>query len=92
MPAVTIRNIPVKVHRDLKKRAKRNGNSTEAELRLILKEASRQQVAPAPAPQPTAQPEVGFGTKLQEIARRHGVSFPDFVRDKTPLEPWNFDE
>jgi hypothetical protein len=90
MPAVTIRNIPVKVHRDLKKRAKMNGNSTEAELRLILKEASRQ--PPAPAPPPTVQPEVGFGTKLQEIARKHGVSFPDFVRDKTPLEPWKFDE
>jgi plasmid stability protein len=90
MPAVTIRNIPVKVHRDLKKRAKRNGNSTEAELRLILKEASRPQ--PARAPSAAAQPEVGFGTKLQEIAHKHGVSFPDFVRDKTPLEPWNFDE
>jgi hypothetical protein len=88
MPAVTIRNIPVKVHRDLKKRAKENGNSTEAELRLILKEAAK----PKAASQPAVQPEVGFGTKLQEIARKHGVSFPDFVRDKTPLEPWNFDE
>jgi len=84
---VTIRNIPVKVHRDLKKRAKRNGNSTEAELRLILKEASK----PQAAQQSAVQPEVGFGTKLRQIALKHGVSFPDFVRDKTPAEPFSFD-
>jgi plasmid stability protein len=87
MPAVTIRKISVKTHQGLKRRAKKNGNSTEAEIRLILDEAAKPEGAAATVP----QPEVGFGTQLQEIARKYGVSFPEFVRDKRPLEPFNFD-
>ena len=41
MPAVTIRKISLKTHQALKKRAKKNGNSTEAEIRLILDEAAK---------------------------------------------------
>ena len=37
--AVTIRNIPDATHRALKARAARNGRSTEAEIREILKAA-----------------------------------------------------
>lgn len=89
MPAFLIRNIPKKTHEEIKRRAKRNGNSTEAELRLIVAEAARAEAKPEVA---TAQkPAVGIGTMLQEIARKHGVSFPDFVRDKTPIEPMTFD-
>ena len=87
MPAFLIRYVPVKVHKEIKKRAKRHGNSTEAELRLILEEAAKPETAATTVP----QPEVGFGTQLQEIARKYGVSFPEFVRDKRPLEPFNFD-
>lgn len=39
MAAVTVRNIPSDVHAALKRRAARNGRSTEAEVRLILAEA-----------------------------------------------------
>lgn len=39
MPAVVIRNIPIETHRALKKRARENGLSTEAEIRSILTRA-----------------------------------------------------
>jgi plasmid stability protein len=89
MPAFLIRNIPVKTKKAIQKRAKRHGNSTEAELRLIVAEAAKPEAAPAPQPAPL--PRVGFGDQLREIALKHGVSFPDFVRDKRPLETFNFD-
>ncbi len=78
MPAVTIRNLSVKTHQGLKKRAKRNGHSTEAEMRLILDEAA----SPETVRRPKAQ--VGLGTQLQAIARKYGVTFPEIPRDKTP--------
>jgi plasmid stability protein len=79
MPAVTVRNLSVEVHTALKQRAAEHGKSTEAEIRSILEEAVR------------PEPEVGFGTLLQRIARKHGASMPDFKRDKAPLEPAIFE-
>jgi plasmid stability protein len=89
MPAVTIRKISVKTHQGLKKRAKKNGNSTEAEIRLILDAAAKPQSVPASQHAPL--PKLGFGDHLRNIYLKHGVSLPDFVRDKTPAEIFSFD-
>ena len=56
MPAVTVRNLSVETHRRLKARAAKRGNSTEAEIRLILDEAVR-----------PVKKEVGLGTRLHAI-------------------------
>lgn len=40
MPSLTIRNIPISVQRAIKARAQRNGRSTEAEVREILRQAA----------------------------------------------------
>jgi plasmid stability protein len=87
MPAFLIRNIPKKTHQAIKKRAKRHGNSTEAELRLIVEEVARQESAPPPA----LRSEVGFGTALQQIFQKHGVSLPDIPRDRSPGQPAIFE-
>ena len=79
MPAVTVRNLSVETHRRLKARAAKKGNSTEAEIRLILEEAVR-----------SAKKEVGLGTRLQEIGRKYGP-LPEIKRDQTPLEPAIFE-
>jgi plasmid stability protein len=87
MPAFLIRNIPVKTKKAIQKRAKRHGNSTEAELRLIVEEAAK----PEAAPVPVTQPEVGFGTALREIGLKYGGWDLDIQRDKRPLEPVIFE-
>jgi plasmid stability protein len=79
MPAVLIRNLSAETHKKLKRRAKLHGSSTEAEIRLILDEAVR------------PKKEVGLGTQLQEIGKKHGAWFDEFQRDPTPLEPADFD-
>jgi plasmid stability protein len=79
MPAVLIRKLKVETHRALKRRAKLHGSSTEAEIRAILDAA----VQP--------EREVGLGTRLAEIGRKHGAWFDDFKRDPAPLEPADFD-
>jgi plasmid stability protein len=79
MPAVTVRNLSVETHRRLKQRAAKRGNSTEAEIRLILDEAVR------------PQKEVGLGTRLARIGKKYGGFDLEIKRDQTPLEPANFD-
>ena len=79
MPAITVRNLSVEVHTALKQRAKLRGTSAEAEVRAILKEA----VSP--------KGEVGFGTKLHNIFRKHGVTLPEHERDQAPSEPAIFE-
>jgi plasmid stability protein len=78
MPAVTVRNLSVETHRRLKARAAKKGNSTEAEIRLILDEAVR------------PKKEVGLGTRLQELGRKYGP-LPEIKRDPTPIEPAIFE-
>jgi antitoxin FitA len=78
MPAVTVRNLSAETHRRLKQRAAKRGNSTEAEIRLILDEAVRQ------------KKEVGLGTRLQELGRKYGP-LPEIKRDQIPLEPAIFE-
>jgi antitoxin FitA len=78
MAAITVRNVPEKVHRALKMRAARNGRSTEAEVRLILQET----VAP--------KTKIKVGSELAALGRRFGGIDLKIVRDKTPAEPAKF--
>jgi plasmid stability protein len=80
MPAVTVRNISVKTHQALKRRAKLHGSSTEAEIRAILDAAVR----------PEKKKVVGLGTALQEIGRKYGP-LPEIKRDQAPLGPAIFE-
>ncbi len=79
MPAVTVRNLSIETHRRLKARAAKRGNSTEAEIRLILDEAVR------------PKKEVGLGTRLHEIGRKYGGWDLEIVRDKTPARYVTFE-
>ena len=84
MASLTIRNLPDDVHRALRVRAARNGNSTEAEVRAILKQ--------------TVKPEsrVKLGSILAEIGREVKLTDEEFalieqVRDKSPARYTNFE-
>ena len=79
MPSVLIRNLSMETHLELKRRAKLHGSSTEAEVRAVLDAAER------------PQPEVGFGTKLQELGRKYGGWNLNITRDQTPTEPAIFE-
>lgn len=81
MATVNVRNLPDAVHRALRLRAAHHGRSTEAEIRLILEQATR------PAER------VKLGSLLVSIAREAGGltdeehALLESVRDKTPAEP-----
>jgi antitoxin FitA len=60
MSAVTVRKLPEETHAAIKRRAKLNGRSTEAEIRDILVKA----VSP--------DQKVGLGTQLYELGRKYG--------------------
>ena len=84
MASVVIRNIPEEVHRALRVRAARHGNSTEAEIRAILKNS--------------VQPEgrIKLGSILAEIGREADLTDEDIavieqVRDKAPAKPPSFE-
>jgi plasmid stability protein len=79
MPAVTVRNIPVKTHEALKRRAQLHGKSTEAEIRLILEEAVR------------PEKQVGLGTELHEIAKKYGGFDLKIERNKRPARYATFE-
>jgi antitoxin FitA len=76
MADVLVRNISDKTHRGLKRRAKANGRSVNAEILAVLDKE--------------AEPEkkVGLGTQLQEWKKKIFGDDVDFtfeiVRDKTP--------
>ena len=84
MASLTIRNLPDDVHRALRVRAARNGNSTEAEVRAILKQ--------------TVKPEsrVKLGSLLAEIGRKvkltdEEIALIEQVRDKSPARYASFE-
>lgn len=83
MPMLTVRNLPDDVHRALRARASRNGRSTEAEVREILKTA--------------VAGEVRLGGLLADIGRRlqltdqESATF-DSVRDTTPPRMVDLDD
>jgi len=78
MAAVTVRNLPDKVHRALKVRAAQNGRSTEAEIRRILEDT----VSPNTA--------TGLGSQLAAFGRRFGGIELNYKRDQRPAEPADF--
>jgi plasmid stability protein len=75
--AVTVRNLPIQVHKALKLRAQKNGVSTEAEIRTILKDA----VLPAQRVSP-ADLLVAFGKKWGPLR---------YERNLDPVEPAEFE-
>ena len=79
MPAVTVRNLPEAVHRALKLRAARNARSTEAEIRVILEEAV------------TPRTRIKIGSELAAFGRRYGGIELNYKRDRSPIEPAEFE-
>jgi plasmid stability protein len=77
--AVTIRNIPLEIHRALRVRAAQHGRSTEAEIRLILEVAVK------------SEGRVKLGTLLVQIGRECGSVDLAIERDPTPTEPVRFE-
>jgi antitoxin FitA len=82
MADVLVRNLGEKTHRELRRRAKQNGRSVNAEILAVLQKA--------------AEPEkqVGLGTQLQEWKKKIFGDDVDFtfeiVRDKTPARHVDF--
>lgn len=84
MAMLTVRNIPDEVHRALRVRAARNGQSMEAEVREILESV----VSP--------EGRVKLGSLLADIGRKAKLSDEEFarfegVRDKTPAGQVSFE-
>lgn len=84
MAMLTIRNLPDNVHRALRVRAALHGQSTEAEVREILKN--------------TVKPEVRIrmGDALVELGKTIGLTNEDFeifnqISNKTPAKPVEFE-
>jgi plasmid stability protein len=80
MAVLTVRNVPDEVHRALRARAARHGQSTEAEVREILAAA----VAP--------ESRLRLGDALTALGRDLAltddeVAVLDAVRDRTPATP-----
>ena len=84
MAMLTVRNRPDEVHRALRVRAARNGQSMEAEVRGILESA----VSP--------QGRMKLGSLLAGMGRRAKLSDEEFavfekVRSKAPARPLSFE-
>lgn len=79
MAAVTIRNLPDETHRALKQQAAAHGRSTEAEIRSILEAAVR------PAER------MKLGSELAALAKKYGGFDLEIERDKTPIQPAEFE-
>jgi plasmid stability protein len=79
MAAVTVRNLPEKIHRALKLRAARNGRSTEAEIRKILEDSV------------TPPQRLHIGSELAALGRRFGGITLNVKRSRRPNEPANFE-
>jgi antitoxin FitA len=82
MTDVLVRNLPEKTHRELKRRAKTNGRSVNAEIVAAL-----DQVA-----EPNCK--MGLGTELQEWKKKifgNDVDFTfEIIRDKRPARYVDF--
>ena len=84
MAMLTVRNLPAEVHRALRVRAARNGQSMEAEVRGILESA----VSP--------EGRVKLGSLLAGVGRLAKLSDEEFavfeqVRSKAPSRPPSFE-
>lgn len=85
MAALTIRNIPDEMHRELKALATRHGRSTEAEVRAMIAAAVR------------PKGRLGMGSALSAIwgplaltDQEHAII--ESARDRSPAVPISFDE
>ncbi len=81
---LTVRNLSEEVHRALRVRAARHGQSMEAEVREILEAA----ISP--------QGRVKLGSLLADVGRQAKLNEDEFavfeqVRDKTPSQPVSFE-
>ena len=81
---LTVRNLPEEVHRALRVRAARHGQSMEAEVRQILESAIN------------PEGRLKLGSLLADIGRQAQLSDEEFavfeqVRDKTPSRPMSFE-
>lgn len=84
MAMLTVRNIPDEVHRALRVRAARHGQSMEAEVRGILESAVK------------PQGRVKLGSLLADMGRQAKLTAEEFavfsqVRDKAPARPVSFE-
>jgi plasmid stability protein len=84
MSMLTVRNVPEEVHRALRVRAARHGQSMEAEVRDILQSAVR------------PEGRVRLGSLLADIGRQARLNDEEFavfdqVRDKRLSEPESFE-
>lgn len=67
MASITIRNIPDEVHAAIRVRARRNGRSTEAEVRMILQAAAER-----------GQGGIRVGDELAALGKAFGgIELPD---------------
>lgn len=78
MPSLTIRNIPIDIHRAIKARALHNGRSTESEVREILRHA--------------AEPAGGLrlGDELAALGKAFGGIQLDLRRSAKPMKAARF--
>ena len=84
MAILTVRNVPDEIHRALRIRAARNGQSMESEVRDILNRALK------------SESGVKIGDALMAIGRRLELTKYDFevferARNDTPAEPIRFE-
>ena len=84
MASLTIRNLPDNVHRALRVKAARNGNSAEAEVRAILKQSV------------TPEGRAKLGIMLFELGREINITDEEVtiinqVRDRNPAGDVSFE-
>jgi antitoxin FitA len=79
MASLNVRNLSDATHKALRIRAAQHGRSVEAEIRVILDDA----VSP--------QEKTGLGARLTAIGRDFGGVELDIARDRTPIDPAQFE-
>jgi plasmid stability protein len=82
MAQLVVRNLEESVKARLRRRARRNGRSMEAEVRDILRNAANER------PESTA----GLGTRIAAIFRGHGLDHDIPELRGHPVKPISFDE
>lgn len=82
MAQLVVRNIEDSVKARLQRRAKRNGRSTEEEVREILRNAASQEDRPA----------AGLGTQIAALVKGTGLKFEVKELRGYPVKPAKFDD
>jgi plasmid stability protein len=82
MADVLVRNLGEKTHRELKRRAKQNGQSVNAEILAVLNKAAE------------PEKEVGLGIQIEQWKKKYLGGDLDFtfevIRDNTPARYVDF--